>query len=299
MKSQENQVHFLERESIRRLLPYRPSNSHKGNFGKALLICGSKGMAGAAYLAGKAAYLSGVGMVRIYTPEENRIVLQTLLPQAMVSGYQEFQEEELQELLNWADVIGIGCGLSLSDISQKIFTYVWNHSTKPMVVDADALTLLSRNMEWLEKSQNRELILTPHGGEFSSLLSRQRQEWIKEKESVVHEFCQRFFLTCILKEGRPLIGKRGRLLVQSQVGNQGMAKAGSGDILTGILVALLGQKMEGYEASILGTYLHGKAGDCAREKRGTYSILAEDLLDELANVWKEEEAYETIYENKS
>lgn len=294
MKNREEVLRFSE-EEIRRWLPLRKKDGHKGSFGKGLFICGSVGMAGAAYLAAKAAYLSGIGLVKIYTPEENRIILQTLLPQGVVHTYQTFQKEELKALLNWADVIGIGCGCGITKTSRDILGFVLKQGKKNCVVDADALTILSKELDWLENGKDREWILTPHVGEMSRLLDEEIEEWLSEKEARLRTFVESYPVTCVLKDGSPIIGTRGKPLVQSQTGNQGMAKAGSGDILTGILVALLAQNMKGYEASILGTYLHGKSGDKAKKERGSYSILIEDLLESLAKVWKEEEeGYENL-----
>ncbi|MDD7770005.1 NAD(P)H-hydrate dehydratase [Suipraeoptans intestinalis] len=279
---------LLEQEEYRQLLPLRKEDSHKGTYGKILLIAGSRGMAGAAYLSGQAAYLSGAGMVRIYTPAENRVILQTLLPQAMVSEYESFDRNQLLELLNWADAVTIGPGMGTGADADQILETVLKESGLPCVIDADGLNLLAQRKLKRKQFLGRAVILTPHIGEMSRLLQCPAERWKEERIEVLREFVRDYQVTCILKDARTLVADERRMAL-NLTGNQSVAKAGSGDILSGILTALLAQGMDPWEAGALGVWLHGRAADLAREQKGSYSVLEKDFLESLGRVWKEEE----------
>lgn len=281
--------HIPEHEEYRRLFPARKANSHKGSYGKILLIAGSRGMAGAAYLSGQAAYLSGAGMVRIYTPSENRVILQTLLPQAMVSDYDAPDRSQLLELLDWADVVAMGPGLGTTDTAKKILEVVLKESSLPCLLDADALNLLAGEREYMGLLAGRKVLMTPHMGEMARLLEAPMEKWQERRMEVLREFVRKYRVTCVLKDARTLVGDEDRMVL-NLTGNQSVAKAGSGDILAGILAALLAQGMDPWEAGVLGTWLHGRAADLAREKRGSYSVLEKDFLESLGDVWRKEEA---------
>ena len=145
----------------KKLLPFRPSEANKGDFGKVLLIAGSIGMAGSAYLNAKAAYYIGAGLVKIYTHEDNRIILQTLLPEAIVVTYREYEPEVLDQLFQWSDVLLMGSGVGLSPVSYDICNYVSRHYHKPLVIDGDGLYILSKSTELLPLLKE-DCILTPH-----------------------------------------------------------------------------------------------------------------------------------------
>lgn len=289
-------AYTYERDDLRSLMPERKPDSHKGTYGKVLMITGSKGMSGAAYLSAKAAYRTGAGLVKIYTEESNRIILQTLLPEAVVVSYREFDEAQLIQELAWADVAAVGCGLGTGELSRKLVKTVCCKAEIPIVMDADALNLAAADMELLailakrqEQLKKGGLIVTPHLKEMSRLLGCSMEELlpVKERMSCLRQFAETYRpAVCVLKDARTLVQQQGKRMYVNTSGCSAMAKGGSGDVLAGILAGLLAQHLEVYAASVLGTYLHGLAGETAAQKKGNYSTLAEDLLDGITGVLK-------------
>jgi len=274
--------------------PKRKKNSHKGSYGKVLMIAGSKGMSGAAYLSAKAAYAVGAGLVQIYTHEENRVILQQLLPEAIITTYDTFDSEQLEKLIQWADLIGIGCGLGKSDTAERVMQYtlkralvpcVVDADLVPCVVDADGINILSKHMEWIEET-NALIVLTPHMKEMSRMLQCSVRELIEQRMEKLHAFVERYKVVCVLKDARTLVAKEHRNTYLNLSGNAAMAKAGSGDVLAGVIVGILAQQCEPYTSACLGVFLHGLAGDMARDKKGAYSVLASDLVAEISSVLK-------------
>ncbi len=265
--------------------PKRKKNSHKGSYGKVLMIAGSKGMSGAAYLSAKAAYAVGAGLVQIYTHEENRVILQQLLPEAIITTYDTFDSEQLEKLIQWADLIGIGCGLGKSDTAERVMQYTLKRALVPCVVDADGINILSKHMEWIEVT-NALIVLTPHMKEMSRMLQCSVKELIEQRMERLHAFVERYKVVCVLKDARTLVAKEHRNTYLNLSGNAAMAKAGSGDVLAGVIVGILAQQCEPYTSACLGVFLHGLAGDMARDKKGAYSVFASDLVAEISSVLK-------------
>ena len=265
--------------------PKRKKDSHKGSYGKVLMIAGSKGMSGAAYLSAKAAYAVGAGLVQIYTHEENRVILQQLLPEAIITTYDTFDSEQLEKLIQWADLIGIGCGLGKSDTAERVMQYTLKRALVPCVVDADGINILSKHMEWIEVT-NALIVLTPHMKEMSRMLQCSVKELIEQRMERLHAFVERYKVVCVLKDARTLVAKEHRNTYLNLSGNAAMAKAGSGDVLAGVIVGILAQQCEPYTSACLGVFLHGLAGDVARDKKGAYSVLASDLVAEISSVLK-------------
>lgn len=265
--------------------PKRKKNSHKGSYGKVLMIAGSKGMSGAAYLSAKAAYAVGAGLVQIYTHEENRVILQQLLPEAIITTYDTFDSEQLEKLIQWADLIGIGCGLGKSDTAERVMQYTLKRVLVPCVVDADGINILSKHMEWIEET-NALIVLTPHMKEMSRMLQCSVKELIEQRMEKLHAFVERYKVVCVLKDARTLVAKEHQNTYLNLSGNAAMAKAGSGDVLAGVIVGILAQQCEPYTSACLGVFLHGLAGDMARDKKGAYSVLASDLVAEISSVLK-------------
>lgn len=265
--------------------PKRKKNSHKGSYGKVLMIAGSKGMSGAAYLSAKAAYAVGAGLVQIYTHEENRVILQQLLPEAIITTYDTFDSEQLEKLIQWADLIGIGCGLGKSDTAERVMQYTLKRALVPCVVDADGINILSKHMEWIEET-NALIVLTPHMKEMSRMLQCSVRELIEQRMEKLHAFVERYKVVCVLKDARTLVAKEHQNTYLNLSGNAAMAKAGSGDVLAGVIVGILAQQCEPYTSACLGVFLHGLAGDMARDKKGAYSVLASDLVAEISSVLK-------------
>lgn len=279
-------TYSYEREDLYQEFPKRKKNSHKGTYGKVLFIAGSKGMAGAAYFNAKAAYAVGAGVVQIYTHEENRAILQTLLPQAIITTYHSFEPETLNTLFAWADIVGIGSGIGTDEIAAKFVQYTLQHVQTPCLVDADGLNLLSEHMEWLDMIQS-QMIFTPHMKEMTRLLHCEMKELQAHRMEMLSEFISQYPVVCVLKDARTLVAENNTQVYLNQSGNSAMAKAGSGDILSGMIAGILAQQTECCKAACLGVFLHGLAGDCAKTHKGTYSVSADDIIDGISNVLKE------------
>ena len=279
-------AYALEEKDARGMLPRRRPNSHKGDYGKALIIAGSRGMAGAAYLAALAAYRTGAGLVQIYTPEENRTILQTLLPEAIIRCYDFFDERELLRLLDWADEVSIGSGLGTSDKSRRILQTTLENVHVPCVVDADGLNLLAEHSRYLDRLPHENFVFTPHMKEMSRIVRRTVEELQRDRMEILSQFTGENRVTCVLKDARTCVCRQGEHPFVNLSGNAAMAKAGSGDVLAGVITGLLAQGMPCFDGAVLGVYLHGLAGDAAREEKGAYSVLARDLTDALGAVLK-------------
>ncbi len=265
-------------------LPTRTADGNKGTFGKVLVIAGSKEMCGAAYLSAKACLLAGAGMVKIFTAIENRMVLQQLLPEALIATYKEAGVDvqiSLEHALGWADTILMGPGLGTSEISRWIVKTVLEKETeKPMVLDADALNILSEQKEYFYQTK-QHMILTPHLGEMARISGCSIGELKKNPVQCLRDFWKVFDVpkTIVMKDARTLTLTEEQTCYINLTGNSGMATAGSGDVLAGILAGFLAQGMNPEQAAPFGVWLHGLAGDYMKEKKGINSMLASDLLE--------------------
>lgn len=272
-----------DKEELPLLLPKRSVDSHKGSYGKVLMITGSSGMAGACFLSAKAAYSAGAGLVQIYTAEENRQVIQQLLPEAVVSCYSGYDEAQLAGLLKWADVVCIGCGLGKSATSEQILIHTLKEADVPCVIDADGLNLLSGYTELLKRS-SAPLILTPHMMEMSRLTGKSVEEIKTDRMEILRAFVGEYPVVCALKDSRTAVAQSGRQTFLNLAGNNAMAKAGSGDVLAGTITGLLAQRMGAFEGAALGVFIHACGGDEARKEKGAYSVLARNLTAGIENV---------------
>lgn len=276
-----------ERAEYKSLLPPRKDDSHKGTYGKVLVIAGSKGMCGAAYFNAKAAYMSGAGLVKIYTAEENRAVLQQLLPEAIIVSYERFDEEELKRHLLWADVVCAGSGIGMGEIARRHMETVLLHGNCPCVIDADGLNIMSGDEELSGLLTEGRYVLTPHMKEMSRLTGRSVADIKNDRLKVLKDYAEKTGAVCVLKDSRTLIGKEGERTVLNPSGNSAMAKAGSGDILAGIIAGFLAQDLGCFDGAVLGAYIHGRAGDCARGEKGNYSVMAEDIISQIGTAINE------------
>lgn len=266
-----------DKEELSLLLPKRTADSHKGTYGKVLMITGSAGMAGAAYLSARAAYAAGAGLVQIYTTEDNRAILQQLLPEAVISCYNGYRKEQLDDKLFWADVVCIGCGLGQSAVSEQLLVRTLEKSDVPCVVDADGLNMLGRRMELL-KNAAAPLILTPHMLEMSRLTGKSVSDLKADRIREARMFTDRYPVICALKDSRTVVAARGRHPFLNLAGNSAMAKAGSGDVLAGVITGLAAQGLPPFESACAGVFLHACGGDRGRKEKGAYSLQARDLI---------------------
>lgn len=288
---QQELVSCLEKKDLF-LLPKRIPYGNKGTFGKVLMVTGSPGMCGAAYLSAAAALKSGAGMVKIQTVEENRIPLQTLLPEAMVTC--EFDEEQDQAVLNWCDVLVIGPGLGTSKKSwERAQWFLKNASIcqKPVVLDADGLNFLAMHEEWKAFLTER-VIITPHLGEMSRLCKENIGEIQKHLIQTAVSYAKETGAVCVLKDACTVIADASGETYLNLSGNDGMATAGSGDVLSGVMAGILcmflssDKKLSPSLTAAFGVYIHGLAGDQAAKTAGRCGLTATDLICALPEILK-------------
>lgn len=282
-------LHVLEKEDLD-MLPKRTAHSNKGSYGKLLLIAGSEGMAGAAVFAAKAAYRMGCGLVRVATVESNRAILQQLVPEAVLAVYNDTTDvvKFVETQLAWADAVAVGSGIGQSALSEKMVKTVIEQNTKPCLFDADALNLISKNPEWLQFLKNGA-VFTPHLGEMSRLIGTSIAEISKDLVVAALQYAQKNHVVMVLKDARTVTATEKRGCFLNLSGNDGMATAGSGDVLSGVIGALLAQGMLPEDAAPMGVYLHGLAGDAAAKKLGRHSMMASDIVDGITDLLKEQE----------
>jgi len=257
----------------------RPSHSNKGTFGKLLIVAGSVNMAGAAILSGKSAYAAGCGIVRILTPEENRVIIQTSLPEAVLTTYssKKADEEVVKDAMDWADVILIGPGIGTDRVAEILVKQMLKNASVPILMDADALNIVSKDVSIL-KRPHTEMVVTPHLGEMSRLTGDSVTFIQTHLMDVAKDFANTYNVTCVLKDERTITSVPYGETFVNLSGNAGMATAGSGDVLSGIIASLMAQGYSSEKAAPLGVYLHGAAGDCMISETGKAGLMASDLI---------------------
>lgn len=267
-----------EKEEAKNLLPQRKTSGHKGTFGKVLLYAGSREMSGAALLCARAVLCSGAGMLKVLTEETNHTLLRTVLPEAMIAT------DPVKDL-EWADVLVAGPGIGTSEEAKETLTGLLRASHLPTVLDADALNLVAEDsalMELLrEKALNLPVVLTPHPGEFLRLSGLAMTDYQQEREKAIRTFQEQSHCILVSKDACTVVTD-GAALYLNSTGNDGMATAGSGDVLTGVIGSLLAQGLPAFEAASKGVFLHGLAGDEAALKKGKHGMIASDLIE---NLW--------------
>lgn len=284
IKKTDTQYSIIEENDVRPLLIGRPEFSHKGNMGNALIIAGSYGMAGAAILATKACLRSGVGKVTIHTPKKNNDIMQISIPEAIVQIDKEetnFSEPiESEEY----DAIGIGPGIGQRENTAIALIGQIRHARTPIVLDADALNILANHRAWMEQIPNG-IIMTPHPKELESLVDLHNGDGY-ERLSKTRDMAEHLQAFVILKGHYSALCLPNGHVIFNSTGNAGMATAGSGDVLTGIITGLLARGYKQKEACILGMYLHGMAGDIAAKEIGEESLIASDIIKYLPTAFR-------------
>jgi ADP-dependent NAD(P)H-hydrate dehydratase / NAD(P)H-hydrate epimerase len=265
-------------------LPKRHKFFHKGNAGHVLLVAGSYGKMGAAVLASRACLRSGAGLLTVQVPHATCCVMHTAVPEAMVNidrsdlMFTEFPVLEPFDAIGVGPAIGIRSNAikALSDLFDKI-------GDKPLVLDADAINIISSNPVLLEKLP-QHVILTPHPGEFERLVGKWNNDFHRLQMAV--NFAVKYKVVLVLKGAYTTVVNSDGVCYFNSTGNPGMATAGSGDALTGIVLAMLGRGLAPLQAAILGVYIHGLAGDFARDENGEESLIASDIIDNLGAAFK-------------
>lgn len=277
------------------LLPQRKNPSNKGSYGKLLLIAGSIDMAGAAILSAKAAYTTGCGLVKIFTPQENRVILQQAIPEAVLVTYDvnNFSKEQLLKEIQWSTVIGIGPGLGKGKAQKDLVFYVLANSAVPLVVDADALNIISEQTDMLLQPHT-ELIVTPHLGEMARLKKISISFIQNNLISVAEDFAREYNVICALKDATSICSIPYSKTYLNLSGNPGMSTAGSGDVLTGIIAGFLAQGITAEIAAPLGMYIHGLSADIMIQETGMEGLMASDIIYGIKKVMKQRDQSETI-----
>jgi NAD(P)H-hydrate epimerase len=289
-------------ERVRKMprLPRRPRDAHKGDFGRVLVVGGSSGMIGAVALAANAALRAGAGLVTFAAPRTVQPFIATLCPCATsvplaTNAAGELTGDAVRQVVQAAaraDVRAAGPGLATGTVQQQIVRALLGQS-HPLVLDADALNNLAAIDDW-PAIRRCPTVLTPHPGEFARLTHQETQAVQADREAAVLAALQGWLaasasqsgpLVCVLK-GAGTVVCDGRRLYVNRTGNPGMASGGSGDVLTGLIAAFIGQKLSPFEAACLAVHCHGRAGDLAARTLGEVSLIASDLLDFLPAVIK-------------
>jgi len=280
-----NDFELTEAALIQSLLKPRNPFSHKGNFGHALLIAGSLGKMGAALMASKACLRSGTGLLTCHIPACGQVILQTAIPEAIVSvdENENFLTGIPQDLSKYS-ALGIGPGIGTDRKTQGLVDNILRKYKNPVVIDADGLNLLSLNKDSLSALPPYS-ILTPHPKEFERLFGTSENDFERLKMALVQSSLLRSII--VLKGHYSFIATPEGKGFFNSTGNAGMAKGGSGDVLTGIITGLLAQGNSPINSSILGTYLHGLAGDIAAAQFSEQAMLASDLIDCLGKAFQQ------------
>ena len=267
-------------------LPPRPVEGHKGTFGRVLVIAGSRGMTGAAVLCGSAALRGGAGLVQMAVPGEvlptvaagNPCYLTSAFPQDMRGRLSAAAADDLVDVAaTWSDIVAVGPGLGLSEAIPRLMAALFQRANKPLVVDADGLNALVRlpAQEW--GARRHPIVLTPHPGEFGRLCDQPADAVRDRREELATAYAADRQVILVLKGHRTVVTD-GNRLYRNDTGNPGMATGGTGDVLTGLIAALIGQRLDPFDAAVLGVRVHGRAGDLAAKDLGQTALIATDLL---------------------
>ncbi|OGX37462.1 MAG: NAD(P)H-hydrate dehydratase [Omnitrophica WOR_2 bacterium RIFCSPHIGHO2_02_FULL_50_17] len=265
----------------------RNPDVYKNQFGHVCVIAGSRRMLGAAALSSLAAMRAGAGLVTVAVPQSlNTAVQKKIANIVMTLPLKETAEQtiafsafaQVEKLSDTFDVLAIGPGLSMHPGTQRFVRKVIAASPKPLVIDADALNALAGHLDILRKTGTLK-ILTPHPGEMSRLLGVSRDYIEQNRSKAAAAFAREYQCVLLLKGYRTVVAAAGRKAYINKTGNAGMATAGSGDVLTGMIAALVGQGFSGFEAAKWGAYLHGRAGDLAAQAKTRVSMIASDIID--------------------
>ncbi len=263
---------------VKPLIHKRGKHSHKGTFGHALLIAGSTGKTGAALLASESCLRSGVGLLTTHLPKAAMLPLQVYLPEAMISPDKSddcfSQVPDLQPY----NAIGAGPGLGKSEETANALKRLIQEAKVPMVLDADALNIISENKTWLSFLRERTII-TPHPKEFERLFGKTDNS--QQRFELQREMSKQYNIIIVLKGANTSITFPNGSCFFNSTGNPGMATAGSGDVLTGIILSLLAQRYTPEEAAIIGVFMHGRAGDKAAAEKGMEAMIASDIINSL------------------
>ena len=279
-------MQYMNKTTIRTLLPVRKRDTHKGDYGKLLLLCGSRGFTGAAALAAMGALRTGAGLVYLAVPESIYAIEAVKLTEPVVLPLPDEDGmlcaasiPKIAELLPKMDAVLFGSGSGIGQGTEEVLLYLLKNCECPLILDADGITLAAKHKDML-RGRKLPTILTPHDGEFARLappdMPRTEQTVALAKELGV----------ILLRKGYRTLITDGEVCFENHTGNPGMATGGSGDVLAGVIGSLIGQGVPPLEAAAAAAWLHGAAGDRAAQRLGEYGMLPGDMVDELPQLLK-------------
>ena len=277
-------MNYIYEDSVKKIIPANSLYQHKGNCGKVMICGGCKGFTGAVCMSANAALRTGSGLVTVAVPDSLNFIYEIKLTEVMSLSLEDndgyYTNNSYKKALVFADkcdavAIGPGGGKEFGYVAEK---FILNY-TKPMVIDADAINYLALNPDLLYKKK-APVIITPHVGEMSRLTGKTVEEINSDRTGIAQEFSEKYDVITVLKGYNTIITDGINTFVNT-TGNEGMATGGSGDVLTGIILSLLGRNVKPVNAAVLGTYLHGLAGDFAKKKLNAYSMTATDIIDNI------------------
>lgn len=275
--------YFITKNDVRVFLKTRNKIAHKGNFGHALLVAGSYGKMGAAVLSAKACIRTGAGLVTVHVPKCGYEILQTSIPEAMVNVDSEINFSTENIRLEKYNAIGVGPGIGLEKQTENVVKLLIQNTIVPIVFDADAINSISENKTWLSFIKANS-VFTPHPKEFERLVGKSENSIERLKKQT--EFSIKYSVYVVLKGAHTSVSCPNGDVYFNSTGNPGMATAGSGDVLTGIITSLMAQGYTPQQSCILGVYLHGLAGDFAALEKSEESMIASDIIEHLSDAFK-------------
>ena len=265
----------------------RKTNAYKNQFGHVLILAGSRRMLGAGALASLSAMRSGAGLVTLGIPQSLNLAAQKKIENVIMTfPLKETREEtlsfsaykQIKDSCPTYTAIAIGPGLSQNSSTQRLILKFIETSPIPLIIDADALSALNRNLSILTKTKTVK-ILTPHPGEMSRLINRQKYVIENNRKEIARAFANKYKCVLLLKGSKTVVASSVGKIYTNSTGNAGMATAGSGDVLTGMIAAFVAQGLSGFEAARYGAYVHGRAGDLAAKAKTRLSMIASDIID--------------------
>ncbi len=269
---------LMDNESLKQLYRPRKRFSHKGNYGHALLMAGSYGKMGAAVLSGSACLKSGAGLLTMFVPSSGYQIIQSVLPEAMCITDDDTHYISSIPRLDAYNAIGIGPGMGTGETVQRAFKRLIQEAACPLVIDADAINILAENPTWCDFLPKNS-VLTPHPKEFERLTGKTTNDYERLMNAV--RFAGRFQVILVLKGAYTAVALPDGRCYFNPTGNPGMAKGGSGDVLTGVILGWMAKNYGPVKSVMIGVFLHGSAGDLAAKGRGAEGIMARDIVDML------------------
>ncbi len=271
---------------MRKALKKRKPNTHKGDYGHVLLVAGSRGLTGAAYLTSEAALLMGSGLVTCAVPKSLNAIMEKKLTEVMTLPIEDRGKghfllsafSKLKKFSEKIDAVAIGPGISQKNETKKLVKKLVQNLDAPIVLDADGINCIAEQPDVLKKVK-RPLVITPHPGEMSRLIHKRVDYIQKNRKKVARGVSKKYGVTVVLKGMNTIVASRSGHTYVNKTGNPGMASGGVGDVLTGMIASLIGQGYSNFDAAKYGVYLHGVAGDIAAKEKGQVSLRAQDVLN--------------------